>query len=86
MTLIIDRGFTIQKTTEERLTELESWIEYLFEQRDAGKMTAHDMSYEVATAGYERQALLKVKAARQRQLNDLGQPADLPKLKQVVGV
>lgn len=68
MALIIDRGFTIRATPEERLAELEHHITWLFDQQDQAKMSVHDVSYEVATIQDERLAIIKRQAARQRRV------------------
>lgn len=65
---IIDKGFIMNKTPEQRLAELETLIEWLFDRQAQGLMSAHNVNYEVATIQYERLAILEQLARQKRRL------------------
>ena len=66
MTLQIDMSFTIQKTADERLAELEAGINALFELWEQNKITVAERNYEVAAAGHERMAIIQRQAEQKR--------------------
>ncbi len=59
------------RTPEQRLAELENHIEWLFDQQDQAKMSAHNVNYEVATIQYERLVILKQIARQKRRLQEV---------------